>query len=107
MKVFDGLEIRDTEAKNSLVYETAIPGKAKLIVYKNMHDQAVSLQLQGTLDKAFSDPIDIESPILPILAAASMGSPKYEWLTEPWQYLRMKATCSVAPESGRLDVWIK
>lgn len=104
MKVFDALQIRDINAHNSSVWDAPDPTKPKLIVYKNGLDKAVSLQLQGSRDKDFSIPVKIGNAIA---ASASMTDAAYEVLMEPWQYLRLVATCSQAPTSGSLDAWIE
>jgi len=111
MKVFDAEEIRDTNAHNSSVYHNTwhadtharVLGIKKTIIYKNGLNQACSLQVQGSVDQAFTDPVAINSAIN---AAASMSVPLYEAASDYFPYLRIVTTCSVAPASGSLDVWV-
>jgi len=104
VQVFTLLAIRDTSPHESAVYDTAEPGKAKLVIFKNTHNQPISLQLQGSLNKEYTDPVNIGPAVT---APAGMTAPDYQWLREPWWYLRIVAAAAVAPSSGQLDAWIE
>ena len=106
MKIFDAEEIRDTNAHNSSVYEKQARSKAMLkvtVLYKNGLNQACSLQVQGSVDQAFTDPVAIGTAIN---AAASMTVPLYETVSDYFPHLRIVGTCTVAPASGSLSAWI-
>ncbi len=62
------------------------------------------MQVQGSIDKDFTNPVNIGNAFT---ASASMASASYETVTDAWKYLRIVATCSVAPTSGSLDAWIE
>jgi hypothetical protein len=104
VKVFVALEIRDTSPYESAVYDTAEPGKAKLVIFKNTHNQSLSLQLQGSLDKEYTNPVNVGPAMT---APAGMTAPDYQWLRELWWYLRIVAAAGSAPSSGQLDAWIE
>jgi len=104
VKVFDGLQLRDVNPHNSSVFETYARSQPKLVIFKNTHDQALSLQLQGSIDTGFTNPVKIGPAVT---APAGMTAPDYQWLREPWWILRIVATAAVAPSSGQLDVWIE
>lgn len=102
MKVFDSEEIRDTDDHNSLVYFARVYAIKRTVLYKNGLNQAVELQVQGSVDKAFTDPVAVGAAIS---AAASMSVPLYETMSDYFPYLRIVATCTIAPTSGSLSVW--
>ena len=106
MKVLDGLQIRDTNPHNSAVRE--YPRYLKVdrctVIFKNGLDKDVSLQVQGSVDKDFTVPVDIGNAIV---APANMTKGDYEWFMAYFPYVRVVATCSEAPTSGALDVWIE
>lgn len=104
MKVFDSLEIRNTSVHISLVYSTPDPTKPKLIIYKNGLNRSVNLQVQGSIDKDFTHPVNIGDAFS---APASMANAAYETVMDAWKYLRLIAQCSTAPTSGSLDAWIE
>ena len=106
MKVFEDEEIRDTEAHSSTVYKMAeihARGIMKSIIYKNGLNKACSLQVQGSVDEAFTDPVDVGNAIS---AGASMSAALYETESDYFPFLRIEATCTEAPTSGSLAVWI-
>lgn len=106
MKVFNDEEIRDTEAHSSTIYnlpEIHARGITKSIIYKNGLNKICSLQVQGSVDEAFTDPVDVGNVIS---AAASMSAALYETVSDYFPHMRIEATCAEAPTSGSLAVWI-
>jgi len=111
MKIFNAVEVRDTNAHNSIVYLNKFDDLThartisvkRTVVYKNGLNQVCSLQVQGSVDEAFTDPVAIGTAIN---AAASMSAPLYETVSDHFPYLRIVGTCAVAPASGSLNAWI-
>ena len=106
MKVFDDEEIRNTDPLSSTVYylpEIHARNLTKSIIYKNSLNKVCSLQLQGSVDEDFTDPVDLGEAMS---AAASMSAALYETISDYFNFMRIVATCSVAPESGSLSTWI-
>jgi len=109
VKLFNSLEIRDTNAHNSEVYTV---GEAKYkatmalvtkrsYVYKNGLNQDVALQIQGCIDEAFTNPVDMGAGWT---GSASMSAYDIETQTDYMPYLRVQAQCTVGPASGDLDM---
>ena len=91
-------EIRDTsehESAHSYVGEFT----AETIVWHNTLNEDVTLQYQGTVDDIVW--IDIGPPIV-----AAAGTNDYETVTDFFPEYRVTATCSTAPTSGNLCVFL-
>jgi hypothetical protein len=99
-KVFDAEAIRNTSDHTSAVSEERgfIP---KTIIVHNHLNQSVSCQVQGDVVEAFTDPIDVGSPF-----SVATTVDDYETLTDYFPFLRVVASCSVAPTTGTLTVFI-
>lgn len=106
MKVFDDEEIRDTEAHNSIVYnlpEIHARNITKSIIYKNGLNKVCSLQVQGSVDVDFTNPVAVGNAVS---AAASMSVALYETISDYFPHMRIVATCAEVPTSGNLAAWI-
>lgn len=106
MKVFDDEAIRDTEDHSSTIYtldQMNATGIMKSIIYKNGLNKACSLQLQGSVDEAFTDPVDLGESMS---AAASMSAALYDTFSDYFPFIRIVATCAETPTSGALNVWV-
>ena len=106
MQVFEDEEIRDTEDHRSTVYPMPTihaRGIMKSIIYKNGLNKVCSLQVEGSVDEAFTDPVAIG---VAVSAAASMSVPLYETVSDYFPFLSIVVTCAVQPTSGSLDAWI-
>ena len=97
-KVFDGLEIRDTSEHDS-AHSYVGEFTAETIVIHNTLNQNVSLQYQGTVDDITW--IDIGGPV--VIAA---NTNDYETVSDFFTEYRVLATCSTAPTTGELNVWV-
>lgn len=97
-KLFDALEIRDTDAHNSSSIDNAISGSL-LFAAENTLNQAVTVKFQGSFDgTTWHD--------LPGSASVSATTGVDEWfLSDPWPKVRAVATAGVQPASGSLTVW--
>ena len=108
-KIMD-LEIRDTDAHDSAIVDNSktqvgygIGAKAALY-YDNGLNQAVSLQVKGSPDG--SKWFNVGSAIS-VAAQGGAGDEGYETLAEFHTFLKVEAKCSVAPASGRIEVWLE
>lgn len=106
MKVFDDEEIRDTEGHDTSAYrmdEMHTIGIKKSLIYLNTLNKICILQLQGSVDAAFTNPVPFG---IAISAAASMSEALYKMFSDYFPFIRVEATCAEAPASGVLNAWI-
>lgn len=100
-QIFTDKEIRDTNAHNS---KTSFCERwaRKTILVKNGLNQAVSIQTQGARDSNFTN-------VYPVGTALSVAAGANDYLTcaDYFPYLRVAATCSTAPTTGNLNVWVE
>lgn len=107
--VFDGEEIRGTSPVYSSVYTVGLAKVQKTMAlftkrsynYKSTLDQDVALQIEGSIDEAFTNPIPMGAGWT---ASAGMTAYDLETQTDYQPYLRVKATAAIAPTSGQLDL---
>ena len=97
-KVFDALEIRDTDSHESGHVYIGEFNAETLVIY-NETDQTVTLKYQGSVDD--TSWIDIGSDI--VIAA---GVKDYETVTDFFPEYRLLAQCASAPTTGSLSVWV-
>ena len=97
--VFDAEAIRDTATHNS-VNSTNSNFHLKTIVVSNGLNQTVTLQLQGSRNG--SSWINIGSTF-----DQAAGTDGYQTSEVFFPYMRITATCSVAPASGTLSAWFE
>ena len=97
-QVFTAEEIRDTANYISIVDEIG-RFNAETIVVHNGLDEIVSLQLQGSVDNSIW--IDMGNSF-----DVSATTNDYETVSDYFPFLRVKASCSVAPTTGNLDVFL-
>lgn len=97
-KLVDALAIRDTNAANSTALtDLALVGSLMFFAVNTLN-QAVSLQYQGSFDGTTYANIGSATSV-----SATSGT-SAQTLSDPWPYVRVVATCSVAPASGSLTV---
>lgn len=96
-QIFTNEEIRDTVNHNSA---NSISGvyQAKTIFIKNDLNQQVTFQLQGARNGTW---INIGSSFD---IAASIND--YKTVTDYFPKYRLQASCTTAPTTGNLDVWM-
>ena len=74
------------------------------IFSKNTHNQAIDVQIQGSVDEAFTDPQDIGAPIALGIGSVTPTTDSTDVTTYfPWY--RVVSTCAIAPASGSIVVW--
>ncbi len=99
-KTFDELEIRDTADHNGI---TVFNGSfvVKTIIIENGLNQAVTFQCQASMHADFSNNFDVggEWDI-----AANTNS--YQTCESYFPYWRLVASCSSAPSSGDVTVYV-
>jgi len=98
-KAFDGEEIRDTNAHNSVVIYNG-DFTIKTIIIENELDQTVTFQCQGSANSDFSNLFNIGSTW-----DVSASTNTYQTCTSYFPYWRVVAQCGTAPTSGSLTVW--
>ena len=96
-RVFEAEAIRDTANYDSLESRTG-EFTAKTIFIENGLNQQVKLQLQGARNSTW---LNIDSSFN---VAAATNS--YETVTDYFPKYRVQASCSTAPTTGSLDIWI-
>jgi hypothetical protein len=99
-KVINALAIRNTSNHTSTVAEEKgyIP---KTIIVHNGLNQTVSVQLQGSIDDTFNNPLTVGNAF-----NVSASEDDYATLTDYLPYLRVVASCSIAPTTGTLTVYL-
>jgi len=100
-RIFVALEIRDTDTHDSHPSDCRA-FKVKTIIVHNGLNEDVTIQVQGDRERGFSHPLDLGASF-----TVTAGTDDYQTLTDYWPYLRAQATCSTAPTSGSLDVWVE
>lgn len=96
-KVFDALAIRSTSTQDSSVSASG-EFSAKTIITENGLNQSVSCQLQGSRNSTW---FNIGSPFV-----VTASTNQYQTVSDYFPKYRIQATCSVAPSSGSLNIWI-
>lgn len=99
-KVFTDKEIRDTNNHFSVVINSKRHLKKSAIIH-NGFDKDVNIRLQGSIDEAFTKPLSVE-PIINVPA----GKEKLIVTDDLIPYIRLKADCTIAPTTGKMDAWI-
>lgn len=99
-KTFDALEIRDTNAHNGVVINN-FDFQLKTIIIENELDQQVTLQCQGSVHADFSNSFNIGSSF-----NVSASTTTYQTCDAYFPYMRLVATCSSAPSSGDLTIYL-
>jgi hypothetical protein len=99
-KIIDALAVRDTSNHNSSGSENKgyIP---KTIIVHNGLNQQVSIQVQGSVDDTFNNPLTVGNSFN---VAASTDD--YDVLTDYLPFLRVVASCTTAPTTGTLTVYL-
>lgn len=99
MKIIDALAIRDTSGHNSDILEAENVFRKTYIV-ENGLNQAVDLQWQASANADFSNSFNLgEQPF-----NVGAGVNTYLSCETLFPYVRVVATCSVAPSSGTLTL---
>ena len=99
-KIFDTKAIRDTADHLSIVSDNqATP--TKTIAVCNKLDQAVTCQLQGSFDASFAEVFNIGATF--VITASTND---WEEASVYFPFIRVKATCSVAPTTGGLTIYL-
>ncbi len=99
-KIIDALAIRDTSDHNSSVDESKGFIPKSIVVHSNLN-QIVTVQLQGDVDESFSNPMNVGSSF-----NIAANTDDYATLTDYLPFFRVVASCSTAPTSGDLTVFI-
>ena len=94
--------IRDTSDHMSEVSVENYGSQTRTLLIHNKLDESVSIQVQGDRESTFSNPMDIGSAIV-----VSANTNEYTTMTQYFPFIRIKATCSVAPTTGSLSSWIE
>ena len=98
-KIIDALSIRDTSGHDSVVDESKGYIPKSLVVQNNLNQQ-VSCLLEGDIDESFSNPMIVNTFVV------AANTDDYDVLTDYLPFFRVTATCSVAPTTGALTVYI-
>jgi len=99
-KVIDALAVRDTSNHNSSVSENKgfIP---KSIIVHNGLNQQVSIQVEGSIDDTFNNPLTVGNSF-----NVAAGEDDYDTLTDYLPFLRAVISCTVAPTTGTVTVYL-
>lgn len=99
-RVFNDEEIRDTSNHTSAVSDNrgAIP---KTLLIDNELDQTVTVQLQGARDSAFTNVINIGDSF-----DVTTSTHDYATISDYFPYMRVSVSCSTAPTSGNLNIYL-
>ena len=110
--IIDSLQIRDTSDHYSPWEERGVGVVAALreiiIAAAISLDQAAGITVQVSRDAAGTNVWDVGTSNPDISLAASDGAAfltGYQTLSEPWPFLRVKITCSVAPAAGQISIY--
>jgi hypothetical protein len=98
-QIFNNLAIRDTNTATS-VSSNNIGYRVKTLIITNTLDQAVTKQCQGSRDN--SNWFNIGDSF-----TVSSGATIYQTCETYFPYVRAQASCSVAPTTGSLNMWIE
>lgn len=99
-QVFNALAIRDTSDHYSSV-SANIGFTPKTILIENDLNQSVTLQCEGSRYSDFSRFVEIGNGFV-----VTATTDDYQTATDYFPFIRIKATCSTAPTSGDLTVYI-
>jgi hypothetical protein len=99
-QVFNAEAIRDTANHDSDVSDNSIFDPRTIFV-KNGLNQTVTIQLQGSRNRPFTDFVDIGSSF--DVAATTNG---YGTISDYFPFIRIRASCATSPTTGTLDIWI-
>jgi hypothetical protein len=97
--IFDAVAIRNTSATNSSS-SSNIGYRVKTVMVNNGLDQAVSIQCQGSRDG--TNWINIGTAW-----SVATATWTYQSCDTYFPYMRAVATCSVAPTTGTLSMWLE
>jgi hypothetical protein len=99
-KLIDALSIRDTSDHTSIKSEIKgyIP---KSIIIHNGLNQQVTIQVEGSIDDTFSNPLTVGNSF-----NIPANTDDYETLTDYIPFLRIKASCATAPTTGALTLYL-
>lgn len=99
--LFNDLQIRDTNPHDSLNGQIRgfIP---KTIIIINKLDQQVDFVCKGSRDEGFSEMVSIGSGF-----SVTKEANDYQTMEDYFPFFRMVATCSVAPTTGGLWVYLE
>jgi len=101
-ELFYNEEIRDTNTHNSKAADCRI-FKNKTFLLVNTLDQSVDFQVQASWDRAFTDPVNIGSPVT--LAAGNVTTQRDYAVTDYYfPYFRVQATAAGVPTTGNVNV---
>lgn len=100
-KIFNIEAIRDTSSHNSSIFDNR-GFTVKTIGICNGLDQSISLQLQGSSEDTFDNMFNIGEPF-----TVNASTNSYNTTTDYFPYIRVVATCSVAPTTGTLTVYVE
>ena len=98
-KIFDELSIRDTATYNSEISDHRV-FSPKTIAVVNKLNQAVTFQLQGSFDPAFSEIFNIG-----VAFTVTANTNSWQNASVYFPYLRLTASCSISPTSGALTTY--
>lgn len=99
-KTFDATEIRNTSANNGTVV-AQYDFQLKTIIVENHLNQTVTLQCQGSAHSDFSSAFNIGSSF-----DVTANTDTYQTCDSYFPYMRLVATCSTAPTTGDLTVYL-
>jgi hypothetical protein len=96
--IFDSLAIRSTATQTSLVADCR-GFQARTIIIENGLNQLVTFQIQKCRTGDFAKPIDIGASF-----DVAASSNDYRSLDVYFPFVRITATCTIAPTTGTLTV---
>jgi hypothetical protein len=97
-KTFDALAIRNTSPQNGEVINN-FDFQLKTIIIENGLNQAVSLQCEASAHSDFSNRFNVGSPF-----EVAANTNTFQTCDSYFPYMRIVATCPVAPTTGALTV---
>lgn len=98
-QIFTALAIRDTNSHTSSVSNN-IGYRVKTLIVTNGLDQTVTKQCQGSRDNSIWFNIGDSFTIV-------AGATVYQTCETYFPYIRALASCTVAPTTGTLDMWVE
>ena len=100
-RIMNSVEIRDTNAHTSSISDSRgyVP---KTLIIDNALNQAVTIQVQGSRETDFTPVMNIGNSF-----EVNAETSDYATLSDYFPYLRVVATCSVAPTSGEINVYVE
>ena len=99
-KIFDAKAIRDTTNHLSIVSDNqSMP--TKTIAVCNKLNQDVTCQLEGSFSASFAEVFNIG-----VTFVVTASTNDWEEASVYFPFIRVKATCSVAPTTGTLTIFL-